>query len=90
MSTVQMEIVTGPAPSPRNAARHVHSIAFVYGPWLGESYGCRGVWRNANLSQPLAQTAEVYATETEAVAAAAQAFLDALKNRAAVVEADGA
>jgi hypothetical protein len=85
-----MKIVTGPAKSPRDAIRHVHVIAFEYTYWnpATESYNCRGVWRNANLARPVAETNEVYVTATEAVAAAAQAFLDTLKG-AAEHDADG-
>ncbi len=77
-----MEIVTGPARSVHDAVRHVHAITFEYADWnpTTESYRCRGVWRNANLSRPVAQTTGVYATETKAIAAAAQAFLAAISD----------
>jgi hypothetical protein len=78
--TVTEMIVAGPE-SPLDAVRHVHVIAFEYTGWnrTTERYDCRGVWRNANLANPVAQTKAVYTTETEAVAAAAQAFLDTTK-----------
>lgn len=82
LSIDSMTIVAGPEKTPRDAIRHVHMIAFEYSDWnpATESYGCRGVWRNASMVRPVAQTNEVYCTETEAVAAAAQAFLNTIKN----------